>query len=80
MAKKRYSRSKRNCVHCGSKKIRRDHRKGFMQKYILPLFDGYPYHCRKCKATFILFVGAELPPPPAPPMILFDERPREKRK
>lgn len=48
------------CPHCQSKKIRRIKRKGFLQRRILPIFNGYPYRCGNCNRDIILFIGSEI--------------------
>ena len=47
------------CPYCQSRRLKRNKRVGFIQRRILPLFNGYPYHCGRCKRNFILFVGAK---------------------
>ena len=48
------------CPYCQSKRIRRSRRKNFFQKSILPIFNGYPYHCGSCNRDVILFVDAQI--------------------
>ncbi|MBZ0266297.1 hypothetical protein K8I28_16690 [bacterium] len=47
------------CPHCQSRRLRRMKRKGLLQNKLYPIFDGYPYHCGRCKKKFILFIGSK---------------------
>jgi len=47
------------CPYCQSRRLKRNKRRGFIQRRILPFFNGYPYHCGRCKRDFILFIGSQ---------------------
>jgi predicted RNA-binding Zn-ribbon protein involved in translation (DUF1610 family) len=36
------------CEKCGSDKVRRVYRKGFLQETIYPIFGYYPWKCMRC--------------------------------
>jgi ssDNA-binding Zn-finger/Zn-ribbon topoisomerase 1 len=36
------------CQRCGSEKVHRVFREGFLQERILPLFGYYPWRCKNC--------------------------------
>ncbi len=54
------SRFKPQCPYCKSKRIRRQPRRGFLQRHVYPFFLGYPFHCGSCQTNFVLFVGRNL--------------------
>jgi len=43
---------KRPCPHCGSQEIFRSHRRGFIERYVLPSFRMRAYRCIKCDTRF----------------------------
>jgi hypothetical protein len=43
---------KRSCPHCRSQETSRSHRRGLIEKYLLPSFRVRPYRCIKCDARF----------------------------
>lgn len=47
------------CPNCQSRRLRRIRRRGFLQRKVLPIFRGYPYHCGNCGKEFVLFVGKD---------------------
>jgi DNA-directed RNA polymerase subunit RPC12/RpoP len=42
------------CRQCGSHRVYRVFRKGFLQIKIYPLFGYYPWKCRQCKGHSML--------------------------
>ena len=42
------------CDECGSDKVHRIFRKGFLQKRIYPLFGFYPWRCKGCGLCLML--------------------------
>ena len=42
------------CQKCGSDRVYRVERKGFMQKMIYPLFGYYPWRCKGCRDHVML--------------------------
>jgi hypothetical protein len=42
------------CPHCGTTRVRRVERKGFMQNRIYPMFGLYPWYCRECRTYSML--------------------------
>ncbi len=42
------------CPYCGSQRIRREGRKGFVQMVIWPMLNWHPYHCGECGRNFFL--------------------------
>jgi DNA-directed RNA polymerase subunit RPC12/RpoP len=36
------------CQECGSDRVVRVHRKGYMQEKIYPMFGYYPWRCMRC--------------------------------
>lgn len=43
-----------HCQECGSDRVYRIERKGFMQKTIYPLFGYYPWRCMACRHHVML--------------------------
>ena len=43
-----------SCQKCGSGKVRRVYREGFLQTNIYPLLGYYPWRCIQCGQTAIL--------------------------
>ena len=43
-----------HCKHCGSGRIFRVFRQGYMQEKIYPLFGYYPWKCRGCRGYSLL--------------------------
>jgi hypothetical protein len=54
-------RTRRRCPFCDSKRIRRERRYGFPEKFLFPILNGYPYFCGDCRSRFILFIGPVVP-------------------
>jgi hypothetical protein len=42
------------CAKCGSHKLRRVERKGFLQKKVYSFFGYYPWRCSTCRTRFLL--------------------------
>jgi predicted nucleic acid-binding Zn ribbon protein len=42
------------CPECGSKRLRRVERRGFMQKHVFAWFGYFPWHCRECRKYSLL--------------------------
>jgi ribosomal protein L37AE/L43A len=42
------------CPQCGSNRVRRVERKGFMQLHIYPWLGMFPWYCRECRAYSML--------------------------
>jgi ribosomal protein L44E len=42
------------CKECGSHRIYRVFRKGFLQTQVYPMFGYYPWKCKQCKAHSML--------------------------
>jgi hypothetical protein len=42
------------CRCCGSDRVYRLFREGFLQKKIYPMFGFYPWRCRTCATTMML--------------------------
>lgn len=42
------------CPACGSTRVHRVERKGFMQLRIYPLFGLYPWYCRECRTYSLI--------------------------
>ncbi len=43
-----------HCQKCGSDRVYRVEREGFMQEKIYPLFGYYPWRCMKCRDRVML--------------------------
>jgi hypothetical protein len=43
---------KRPCPHCGSNEVFRSHRRGIMERYLLPIIKVRPVRCGSCDARF----------------------------
>ena len=43
---------KRPCPHCGSSEVFRSHRRGMMERYLLPIIGVRPVRCVCCDARF----------------------------
>lgn len=43
---------KRSCPHCRSQEVFRSHRRGFIEKWLLPSFRMRAYRCIKCDTRF----------------------------
>jgi hypothetical protein len=43
-----------SCKHCGSGRVFRVFRLGYLQEKIYPLFGFYPWKCRSCKGYSML--------------------------
>lgn len=43
---------KRSCPHCRSQETSRSHRRGLIEKYLLPSIRVRPYRCARCDARF----------------------------
>jgi DNA-directed RNA polymerase subunit RPC12/RpoP len=41
-----------SCPHCRSEEVFRSHRRGFIERYLLPPFRMRPYRCIKCDTRF----------------------------
>jgi DNA-directed RNA polymerase subunit RPC12/RpoP len=42
------------CPTCGSRRLRRLERKGFLQNKVYSFFGYYPWRCGACKASFYM--------------------------
>lgn len=42
------------CKHCGSHRIYRVIREGYLQEKIFPMFGYYPWKCKNCKSRSLL--------------------------
>ena len=52
------------CKHCGSDRLFRVFRQGYLQEKIYPLFGFYPWKCRSCKGYMLLHKRKRLTPKP----------------
>jgi hypothetical protein len=43
-----------DCRHCGSDRVFRVYRQGFLQERIYPILGFYPWKCKVCGANMIL--------------------------
>jgi hypothetical protein len=46
-------RQQKRCPSCGSPNVHRSHRKGLVERVILPLLHLRPYRCEDCDARFL---------------------------
>ena len=46
----------RTCPHCQSVNVRRSRRKGFFERFLLPLLLVRPYRCQKCDLRHYNFI------------------------
>ncbi len=53
-AQKGTARAKVICRFCGSDRVYRLFREGFLQKGIYPIFGFYPWRCKNCTAHMML--------------------------
>ena len=44
--------AKRPCPHCGSSEVYRSHRRGAVERYLLPIIGVRPVRCVNCDARF----------------------------
>jgi hypothetical protein len=42
------------CKHCGSERLFRIFREGYLQEKIYPIFGYYPWRCKACKRYMML--------------------------
>lgn len=42
------------CPRCGSDRIRRIERKGFLQRKVYPIFGYFPWRCSQCRAHVLM--------------------------
>ena len=47
-------RREKRCPSCGSPNVHRSHKRGFVERVILPLLHLRPYRCEDCDARFLL--------------------------
>jgi hypothetical protein len=52
-----FRRLNRACPRCECKSIRRSHRVGFVERYLLPMSLIRPYRCLDCDKRFYLYEG-----------------------
>ena len=43
-----------SCPLCGYSSMRREERRGFLQKRVYLLFGHYPWRCKKCNMTSLM--------------------------
>jgi len=43
-----------HCKMCGSSRVFRVFRQGFLQEKVYPLFGYYPWRCRSCRGAMML--------------------------
>ena len=57
--------TKRHCPHCGSAEVFRSHRRGAMERYLLPAVGMRPFRCVNCDARFYQLNHSQDPVPRA---------------
>lgn len=62
-----YEHSRLVCPRCGKATLRRDHRKGFMEKVVYPWFKRYPWQCVNCHNRAMLKMRAKKKRKTTPP-------------
>lgn len=48
------SKDRVHCRYCGSDKVFRLYREGFLQERVFPLLGFYPWRCKICSANMLL--------------------------
>jgi DNA-directed RNA polymerase subunit RPC12/RpoP len=50
-----FAKKRNECPHCDACEVRRSTRKGFVERFVYPLFFVWPYRCDHCDVRFLGF-------------------------